>query len=109
MNVVLAKGTRATFVGNKVRILGKILVYGVNDIENLPSDLDPRQSSTVEDDHMLAFFSRYSPLSNFNNSSHSVVQQKPSVMKELLRKYVRQMIQLIRRHLPGPLKLNLEN
>ena len=88
MNVALAKGARATFVGNKAKIDGKI--YGVDDIDNLPSDLDPMHSCTVEDDNMLAFFGRHSPLSNFNKCD-IVVEGRH-----------------FRRRLPGQLKLKFQ-
>ncbi len=49
-----SKGMKSTMVGNKVAINSKL--FGVEDINSLPPDLDPAQACITENDNVLCFF-----------------------------------------------------
>ena len=82
LSTAKALGKQATFVADKVKVDGKI--YGVDDIKDLPPNLNPQATCTKQYDNMVCFFGRYSPLSNFYNSNFNVDGQHYNCIEQYL-------------------------
>ena len=60
-------GKKASFNGDKLKVDGHS--YGVDDIPNLPSHLNPEKACTKRTNDVMVFFGKHSPLSNFHECS----------------------------------------
>ncbi|KAK2147900.1 hypothetical protein LSH36_530g03016 [Paralvinella palmiformis] len=60
-------GKNAPFNGDKLKVDGHS--YGVDDIPNLPSHLNPEKACTKRTNYVIIFFGKHSPLSNFHECS----------------------------------------
>jgi ribA/ribD-fused uncharacterized protein len=67
IKAVLLVHKKAYFNGDKLKVDG--VLYGVDDIPNLPSHLNPEKACTKRSDDVVLFFGKHSPLSNFHECS----------------------------------------
>ncbi len=67
-------GKKTIFIGDKLKVNGKL--YGVNDVNNLPADLNPQKTCTKSSNNMILFFWKHSFLSNFYTCDISIDNQK---------------------------------
>ena len=80
LSAAKSSGAKATLVGNKIRVEGKL--YSADQIDDLPPEIIPERGCTSENKDVLCFFGRYSPLSNFykcsfnfNGRSYNCIEQ----------------------------------
>jgi hypothetical protein len=66
LNLAKSKGLKATLISNKILVGGKS--YGVDQIKDLPPDLNPENDCIVQDSNIMCFFGRHTQLSNFYKS-----------------------------------------
>ena len=77
-----SKGIKASLVAEKVRINDKF--YGVDQIKDLPPDLNPEKGCIHENDDTICFYGRYTPLSNFFKCDLTVNGQKYNCVEQFV-------------------------
>jgi ribA/ribD-fused uncharacterized protein len=65
-----SSGKKAIFVANKLLIDGKL--YSVEQMQDLPQELNPERGCIIENNNTICFFGRYTPLSNFHMCNFSL-------------------------------------
>ena len=66
LSLAKSKGLKATLIANKILIESKS--YSVDQIKDLPPDLNPEKECIIQDSNTVCFFGRHTPLSNFYKS-----------------------------------------
>ena len=73
-------GMKAMFIGDKLKVDGKI--YEVGDINHIPPHLEPINTCTQKTDNMVLFFGKDSPLSNMHMCSITLNGQNYSSVEQ---------------------------